>query len=125
MRTAIKIMLLPIGLWAACSNKQQVRDFIPGTYVNQAQSAYSIASDTLLLIPDEHAGNLYQVVRGTGFQRIRDGKLQPKEYKVKTFSGVWDEAKQILQITQDGSILVFQPDAQTLTVGTAVYHKLK
>lgn len=124
MRTAIKIMLLPISLWAACSNKQQVRDFVPGTYVNQAQSQYSIASDTLLLIPDEHAGNLYQVVRGTGFQRIKDGKLQPKEYKIKKFSGVWDEAKQTLQLTQDGSILFFQPDAQTLTVGTAIYRKL-
>jgi hypothetical protein len=121
----IKIMLLPIGLLFACNSKnQQVTAFIPGTYVNQAQSDYSIASDTLLLIRDEHSGNLYQIVRGTGFQRIKDGKLGPKEYKVKTFSGVWDEAKQTLQLTQDGSILVFQPDARTLTVGTAIYHKL-
>ena len=125
MRTAIKMMLLPISLWMACNNKQQVRDFIPGTYVNQAQSQYSIASDTLLLIRDEHSDNLYQIVRGTGFQRIKEGKLQPKEYKVKTLSGIWDEAKQTLQVTQDGSILVFQPDAQTLTVGSAIYHKLK
>jgi hypothetical protein len=125
MRTAIKMMLLPISLWMACNNKQQVRDFIPGTYVNQAQSQYSIASDTLLLIRDEHSDNLYQIVRGTGFQRIKEGKLQPKEYKVKTLSGIWDEAKQTLQVTQDGSLLVFQPDAQTLTVGSAIYHKLK
>ena len=119
------MMMLPISLWVACSNKQQVRDFIPGTYINQAQSQYSIASDTLLLIRDEHSDNLYQIVRGTGFQRIKDGKLQPKEYKVKTLSGIWDEAKETFQVTQDGSILIFQPGAQTLTVGTAIYHKLK
>jgi hypothetical protein len=121
----IKIMLLPISFLTACNSKnQRTTEFIPGTYVNQAQSGYSIASDTLLLIREEHADNLYQIVRGTGFQRIRNGKLQPKEYKVKTLSGIWDEGKQTLQIIPDGSILVFQPDAQTLTVGSAIYHKL-
>jgi len=121
----INVMLLPISLLLACNSKnQRTVAFIPGTYVNQAQSEYSIASDTLLLIRDEHSDNLYQIVRGTGFQRIKDGKMQPKEYKVKTLSGIWDEAKQTLQLTQDGSILVFQPDAQTLTIGTAIYHKL-
>jgi len=123
MRTAINMLLLPIGLWAACSHPQPVRDFIPGTYVNQAQSGYSIAGDTLLVIRDEHAGNLYHIVRGTGFRRIREGKPGPREYQVRTFSGIWDEAKQTLQLTQDGSILVFQPDARTLTLGTAIYHK--
>lgn len=124
MRTAIKIMLLPFSLWAACSNKQQVKDFLPGTYVGRAQSQYSIASDTLLVIRDEHAANRYQIVRGTGFQRIKDGRLQPKEYKVRTFNGIWDEGKQALQLIDDGSILTFQPGTKTLTVGSAIYRKL-
>ena len=38
MRTSIKLMLLPISLWAACTNSKKAQDLVPGTYVNHAES---------------------------------------------------------------------------------------
>jgi len=104
----VKIMLLPISLLAACSNKsQQTKEFIPGTYVNFTKSEYSICNDTLLVLPDALTDNFYHIGQKTGYRRIKDGKLQAKVYEVKSFSGFWDEQKQILQFTQNGLILVF------------------
>ncbi len=126
MKTVIRIMLLPISLWAACTNSNhKVTDFIPGTYVNQAQSTYSVANDTLRITRDGQNPNSYRVMRSTGFQRIRDGKLQSPEYKVKSFTGIWDAQKQSLQLTQNGSILLFQPDENQLLIENSIYHKIK
>jgi len=126
MKTLIvKIMLLPISFLAACTSKsKQVIEFIPGTYVNHAQSEYSIADDTLQIIPDASTGNSYQISRKTGFRRILNGKLQPEEHQVKSFNGLWDEQKQILQITQNGIILIFQPEGNKLFIQNSEYRKL-
>lgn len=126
MRTLIRTMLLPISLWAACTNaSHRVINFIPGTYVNHAQSEYSIADDTLLITQDQQNPNSYHITRRTGFQRIEDGKPGREERKAKTFTGLWDAGKQTLQITQNGIILLFQPDQNKLLIENSTYTKLK
>ncbi|WP_214071882.1 hypothetical protein [Mucilaginibacter sp. dw_454] len=126
MRTFIlKIILLPISLLAACGGKsREVRDFIPGTYVNHAQSAYSIADDTLVIKADALTENGYQLTRRTGFSRVLNGQLQATQHKTKVFTAVWDEAKQTLQITQNGLIILFQPGGHQLEIANSKYRKL-
>jgi|GEM_PF-758679 hypothetical protein len=119
-----KILLLPISLLAACGNHHKTIDFIPGTYVNQAQSAYSIANDTLVIAKDAATGNIYHVTRKTGFRRIVNWKLLPAAHQVKTLTGLLDEQKQILQITQNGILLLFQPEQNKLTIQNSEYKKL-
>jgi len=119
-----KILLLPISLLAACGKHHKTIDFIPGTYVNQAQSEYSIANDTLVIAQDAATGNIYHVTRKTGFRRIVDGKLLPAAHQVKTLNGLWDDGKQVLQITQNGILLLFQPEQNKLTIQNSEYHKL-
>jgi hypothetical protein len=120
MKAFIKIMLLPISLWAACTN-HKTTGFIPGVYVNHAASAYSVADDTLVITLNQ--GN-YTVVRRTGFCRIKDGKQQAPEHRVKPFNAVWDEQKQLLQLTQNGVVLQFRPDENELLIENSVYHKI-
>jgi major membrane immunogen (membrane-anchored lipoprotein) len=119
-----RLMLLPISLLAACGNKAQTIDFIPGTYVNHAQSAYSIADDTLVIIPDALTQTNYHIIRKTGFRRIKDSKLRPVEHRVKSFTGLWDEQKQTMQITQNGVLLLFHPDQNKLLIQNSEYRKL-
>jgi hypothetical protein len=121
----LKTILLPISLLAACGSKsREIKDFIPGTYVNRAQSAYSIADDTLVIKADALTENSYQVARKTGFNRILNGQLQTAQHKTKVFTAVWDDRKQTLQITQNGIMLVFQPGGNQLTVQNSKYRKL-
>jgi hypothetical protein len=120
MKTLIKIMLLPISLWTACTN-HKTTNFIPGIYVNHAQSAYSIADDTLVITLNQ--GN-YTLIRRTGFCRIKDGKPQPAEHKTKSFTGIWDNQKQTLQITQNGILVQFRPGENDLLIENSVYHKI-
>ena len=121
----VKIMLLPVSLLAACSGKNdRIVETIPGTYVNHAQSPYSIANDTLQIIQDPASGNTYQISRRTGFRRIVGGKLLPEEHKFKSLSGIWDEQKQVLQITQSEIILIFHPDGKKMILQNSEYRKL-
>src|ERR1700677_763799 len=106
MKTIINMILSPLILLAACSSPQkQVKDFIPGTYVNHAQSAYSIADDTLVIKVDPLTEDHYQVTRKTGFRRLPSGAPQ---YKSKTFSGTFDEQKGTLQLAENGLVILFQ-----------------
>lgn len=123
MKSIIKIFLLPISLWTACTNQQTVNS-IPGIYVNHAKSDYSIANDTLLIIANPHNPKSYQVTRRTTFWRLINGQQQSAQHKIKSFIGVWDETKQVLQLTPDGSLLQFQPDQHALTIGDSPYRKL-
>ena len=123
MKTFLNIILLPITLWAACTGKQQqTKDLIPGTYVNHAQSEYSVADDTLIVKADPLTETSYQVTRKTGYCRILNGKLQPEQHQAKTFTGLWDEQKQTLQLTQNGIIILFGP--RQLHVQNNTYRKL-
>jgi len=119
-----KTMLWPISLLAACSNKSQTIEFIPGTYVNQAKSQFSIANDTLLISPVENTPNSYLIIRNTGFRRIEMGQMLPLEQKVRNFNGTWDEQQQTLQIMQNGSVIIFQPKQNRLLIQNSTYRKL-
>jgi hypothetical protein len=119
MKSFINILLLPITLWAACTGKQQqTKDQIPGSYVNHAQSEYSIADDTLIIKADPLTESSYQVTRRMGFRRTNG----PLQHQIKIFSGLWDEQKQTLQLTQNGIIILFGP--RQLHVQNNKYHKL-
>ncbi len=112
------------GLTACNSGGSAVTGFIPGTYVNQAQSEFSVANDTLIIEPAKNTDNIYLITRKTGYRRIADGKVQSLQHQVKHWTGMWDTQKQILQVMQTGNTLIFQPDKNNLLNGSSEYWKL-
>jgi hypothetical protein len=122
MKTLIFMAGLAMFL-AACTQSQKVANSIPGIYVNHAESAYSIADDTLV-IAENGGTNNYQVTRKTTYQRKADNKLRAPQHKVKNYTAVWDQDKQTLQITQNGTILLFRPDENKLLIENSEYRKL-
>lgn len=125
MRTLIKLTIVAaIGLIAACNSGSTVTNFIPGTYVNQAQSEFSVANDTLVITQAKNTDNIYLITRKTGYRRINDGKLQGLQHQVKHWTGMWDSQKQLMQILQTAGTLTFQPGQNSLLNGTSIYGKL-
>ena len=65
----MKKLIIITLLFAACKSGSR-------TYVNHTEGQYSIADDTLI-IQDSI------IINRMGYQKIRDGILQPKAYNVK------------------------------------------
>jgi hypothetical protein len=102
-----------------------VRNSFPGVYVKQSESDYSKAYDTLRISVYDETGNTYLILQHTGYQLIKDGKLQPKLYKSGKEIAVYDETTHLLQGMDSGKLLVFSPENQTLLVGSSEYKKIK
>jgi hypothetical protein len=123
-RILLMLAIAGIGLTACNHNNDAVADFIPGSYVNQAQSRYSVANDTLIIEKAKSTDNIYLITRKTGYRRITDGKLQALQHQVKHWSGTWDSQKQILEVMQTHAVYIFQPDKSSLLNGISEYRKL-
>ncbi|NVM65056.1 recombinational DNA repair ATPase RecF [Mucilaginibacter sp. SG538B] len=113
-----------LGLAACQSETTRVKDFIPGKYVNEAQSEYSVANDTLIIEPAKNTESIYAITRNTGYRRITEGKLQGLQHQVKHWTGEWDDQKQTMQVIQTGKVLFFNPEKGTLLNGNSEYRKL-
>jgi len=105
-----KTLISTLLLLSACGRSPQATGFRPGTYACHAESAYSVADDTLTV-----RRNL-TVTRRVTFRR-RGGSLQHTTF---TYTGIWDGQK--LQLAQNGVILVFSQNK--LTVQNQIYRKL-
>jgi len=123
MRTIYFIAGLTVIL-AACNSKTTSSDFIPGTYVNQAQSNYSVANDTLVIEAAKNTENIYLITRKTAYRRISDGKVGEPQYLRRQLTGTWDPVKQTLQVMQNETVIIFQPEQHKLLIGTNAYWKL-
>lgn len=120
---AIKLLLgLCSCLALANCATDKVRDFMPGTYVNSAGGEFSIASDTLKVELVE--GNNYQILRSTGYNLIRDGKVGARQREAEQWSCAYSSATKTLTELKKGKVITFFPDSGSLKVGRRVYEKI-
>ena len=97
---------------------------IEGTYASYESGEYSISKDTLVIIAYGDQGD-YQVIRKSGFQTVRNGKLQPKEQKIREYIGRFDPNTKVLIIDAQGKKISFFPDKNSLLLMQREYHKVK
>ncbi|MGN8068397.1 hypothetical protein [Mucilaginibacter sp. 22184] len=122
MKHLILLIAIVAVIMAACNSKTDTRSFIPGTYVNQAGSEYSIASDTLVIEASE--GNNYLIHRKTGFNIITDGKKGKRQYETEEWRALYDQSTKSMTETAKGKLLTFYPEAKKLLVGKREYQKI-
>ncbi|WP_461791488.1 hypothetical protein [Pedobacter sp.] len=96
---------------------------IEGSYTSYQSGEYSISKDTLVIVRYGGKGD-YQVVRRSGFQRVRDGKLMPMEHRVQDFIGRFDPETGTLTIASDGKKISFLPEGRSLLLMQREYHKM-
>jgi hypothetical protein len=122
MKTMRFLWGLCLGFSLAGCSRDEVKDFMPGTYVNSAGGEFSMASDTLKIELIE--GNNYVVHRATGFHIISEGKLGAREYETEQWSCAYSKATKTLTELRKGKIISFFPEREELSVGRRVYKKL-
>lgn len=120
---AMKFLLgLCLGFALAGCSSDKVRDFIQGTYVNEASGEFSVASDTLKVALIE--GNHYAVYRSTGYNLISGGKLGRREFETEVWSCAFSTDKKTLTELKKGKVLTFFPEKGVLVIGRRVYQKI-
>jgi len=97
---------------------------LSGVYTNQAQSEYSIASDTLIVTVISLTDKSYSVERRTGYQKIRNGQKLPAEHKKEKWQATWNPDKQVLAETEFGRQISVLRDKPGVQLKNTVYLKL-
>lgn len=121
MKNLIILCAIAVSLITACKT-HNIRPFIPGTYINNAGSEFSIANDTLVIEPSE--SNSFYIHRKTGFNLVTDGKIGKREYETENWNAIYDESTKVLTETKKGKLITFYPDSAKLKVGNRTYQKI-
>lgn len=98
---------------------------IQGVYINYAENEFSKAFDTIVLSVYDPNAATYIIQRRTGFFRIYNGILQPKQYKAESSVGVFDMTHLQLQEQKKGTVYSFTSLGTELFVGASRYTKIK
>lgn len=114
---ACYVLLLDCSLF---SSKEQVRDFIPGTYTTAWTTAFTEAWDTVRIEPSVEEGSCtYQITRRT--YMIYQKRPQ---YKLVHWTGTFNSGDKTIIINNNGRILSFDRAAKEMKLGSTVYKKV-
>lgn len=108
-------------LKAAC-NASPKNEF-SGTYANHSEGEYSIADDTLELV--QLSDVEYQIVRRTGFNLIRNGKVGSRQHETENWRLSYEATQQLLREQFRGKLIRVVPDSGMLVIGHREYRKIK
>ena len=123
MKTLKLIVLVSCAAaFAACTSKNPE---LSGVYVNQSQSEYSVASDTLIITVVSLTDKTYSVERRDGFQKIRNGAKLPIQFKQETWHATWDTNQQVLAETEYGRQIRLSPDKQGIMLKNTLFRKIR
>lgn len=126
MKTILSFHLIASLAFVACNGSAEtIKSFIPGKYVKFSDGEYSKAWDTLLFSVYNENARTYSINRRLGFQRIRNGKLQPKEYATETSVVVFHPTTFQLQNPNTGKLYTFLPNEGAVLAGSALYRKIE
>jgi len=115
------VLLLAVHFYSCKSNTEST-DF-SGTYVLQTKGEYAIDYDTLIL--SSNKPNTYRIQNNSGFQKIRNGVIMPKEYKKTSWLATWSEDKQLLSETDFGRQILFKDNGKSLVLKNSTYKKIR
>jgi hypothetical protein len=96
---------------------------VPGTYVNQASSEFSIAYDTLVV---EHDKDLnYLIHRKTGFQLIDEkGRVGDLQLEREQWKAVYDEGLGTMTENRKGRVISFDMKQGLLMLENSRYQRI-
>ncbi|MCQ6958316.1 hypothetical protein [Mucilaginibacter aquariorum] len=98
---------------------------LTGVYVNNAESEYSVATDTLIITAVNLATKTYSIERRDAFQRKRNGQKLPAEFRKETWQAVWNTDQQVLAETELGRQIYLSDDPKGVKLKNSVFLKIK
>lgn len=122
----IKFLIILCGLLsgiAACTPTEDKA--IAGIYVTQFQNENTHTNDTLIITAYNLTAHTYKIERHTGYNKVREGQVQPREFKQQNWTATYTKENQVLEEGPLGRKLYLKPDQNELLLGSTVYKLLK
>ena len=103
----------------------RIQSFIPGTYIRSFAGEYSKGNDTLFINQPNESNNYYLIEHRSSYQKIRDKKILPIEYKSENWIAIFNETDNVLVEQKNGKLISFLEDENALLLGNSRFNKIK
>ncbi|MCR8561939.1 hypothetical protein KXD93_30065 [Mucilaginibacter sp. BJC16-A38] len=117
------ILICCAAIDTACNNSKNPA--LSGVYINQSQSEYSMAYDTLIIDAVNLTAKTYSIESRTGFQKIRNGQKLPMQFKKETWQAVWNSEQQMLSEGEYGRQIRLSPDTPGVLIKKTLFRKIR
>jgi len=98
-------------------------DEISGMYVRTIHQRYATGGDTLILTA--LSGGVYQVIKRSGYRRVKRGEKGDYEFAVQHWTGVYDKNEGVIRESKRGKVLVPLPKENKLLLSSVMYEKVE
>jgi hypothetical protein len=115
----VALLLYGCGL---IKTRDEVLEFIPGTYIRFSKHEFGTEYDTLVITLQNE--DEYRILRKWKYERVLDGERIEPEYKRTVTSGVYNSTHKLLQETETGDMYSFDIKQKILFNGPVKYQKL-
>ena len=106
-------------------HQDNVKKFIPGTYIAAWKSPFSEARDTMQITPVVQQGSEgFLITRRTYTSFINAARKRDPEYTIVHWSANYDTGNKTLFINNNGKALFFDPGKKEMKMGVVTYKKL-
>lgn len=121
-KVMVYVLVVHLAACAGTSNRDDIRDFIPGVYTRQINHEFSKGIDELTIT--YKSGNVYIIEKRSEIVRIRNGKALPARYDTVLWTGIYHKEDQVIYEQQKGKVISFEPGENKLSVGSMDYRKV-
>lgn len=122
MKWLFIIHLCLVAAIYGCRDEKPVllQEFIPGTYIRFSSHELGKEYDTLAISIQNPSANQYRIIRRWKYERTGE---QP-EYQLITTAGIYYAEENVIEDTENGDLISFDPKQNCLFIGTIKYQKL-
>ncbi len=124
MKTALLILSAIIS-GCITSSKDEIMEFIPGTYVRTGQNEFGKEFDTLFISIQNPAAKEFKIQNRWHYIRQVEGEANVPEYKVKETSGIYNAETKLLEEAETLDHYSFDVKEKVLFDGTNKFKKIK
>lgn len=126
MKTTMLILLATVIICSCnSSGKDEIMEFIPGTYVRTGQNEFGKEFDTLVITVQNPAAKEFKIQNRWHYIRQVEGEANVPEYKVKETSGIYNAETKLLEESETLDHYSFDVKEKVLFDGTNKFNKIK
>jgi len=120
----IHIVVLVVYGCGLTKSRDELEEFIPGTYIRFSKHEFGTEFDTLVISLQNKSALEYKILRKWKYERMLDDQKIEPEYKRSFTSGIYNGKNRVLRENETGDMYSFDVKQRTLFNGPIKYQKL-